>query len=226
MGQIFNMTNPDGALGDLIADQGAPPLDEPVDGAAVPRYDVHTALVVVDVQNDFADAEGSLFVEGGPRVVQRTNEEIAAASAAGAFVVYAQDWHPPATPHFDTDGGTWPVHCVRDTWGAQFHPDLVVDGPVVRKGTGGEDGYSGFTMADPETGATSPTGMGDLLGERDIERVVVVGLALDVCVKATALDAKSLGFETTVVADATAPVIAEDGERTLGLFDKVGVAVA
>lgn len=118
------------------------------------------------------------------------------------------------------------MHCVRDTWGAQFHPDLVVDGPVVRKGTGGEDGYSGFTMADPETGATSPTGMGDLLGERDIERVVVVGLALDVCVKATALDAKSLGFETTVVAGATAPVIAEDGERTLGLFDKVGVAVA
>lgn len=226
MGQIFNMTDPDDALGGLIADQGAPPLDDPIDGAAGPRYDAHTALVVVDVQNDFADPEGSLFVDGGSRVVRRVNEEIAAASAAGAFVVYAQDWHPPATPHFNTDGGTWPVHCVRDTWGAEFHPDLTVEGPVVRKGTGGEDGYSGFTMADPETGATSPTGMGDLLEEANIERVVVVGLALDVCVKATALDAKSLGFTTTVVADATAPVVAEDGERTLGVFDKLGVAVA
>ena len=230
MGQIFNMTDPDDALGDLTTDQGAPPLDDPVDDPMGDddrsRYDDHTALVVVDVQNDFSDPDGSLFVEGGPRVVQRTNEEIAAASAAGAFVVYAQDWHPPATPHFDTDGGTWPVHCVRDTWGAEFHPDLTVDGPVVRKGTGGEDGYSGFMMADPMTGETSPTGMGDLLEERNIERVVVVGLALDVCVKATALDAKSLGFTTTVVADATAPVVADDGQRTLNLFEKVGVEVA
>ena len=226
MGQIFNMTNTDDDLGGLIADQGAPPLDDPIVDAAVPRYDAHTALVVVDVQNDFADPEGSLFVEGGERVVQRTNEEIAAATAAGAFVVYAQDWHPQATPHFETDGGTWPVHCVRDTWGAQFHPDLTVDGPVVRKGTGGEDGYSGFTMADPKTGATSPTGMGDLLEERSIERVVVVGLALDVCVKATALDAKSLGFTTTVIADATAPVVADDGERTLAVFGRLDIAVA
>ncbi len=226
MGQIFNMTDPDDALGGLIADQGAPPLEDPTEDADGPRYDAHTALVVVDVQNDFADPDGSLFVEGGPRVVQRTNEEIAAASAAGAFVVYAQDWHPPATPHFVTGGGTWPVHCVRDTWGAEFHPDLTVDGPVVRKGTGGEDGYSGFTMADPKTGATSPTGMGDLLEERNIERVVIVGLALDVCVKATALDASSLGFTTTVVADATAPVVVEDGDRTLKLFDKLGVTVA
>ena len=75
--------------------------------------------------------------------------QVAAAKAAGARVVYTQDWHPPSTPHFARDGGIWPVHCVADTWGAQLHPDLRVEGPVVRKGQHGEDGYSGFTCATP-----------------------------------------------------------------------------
>ena len=89
---------------------------------------------------------------------------------AGSPVVYTQDWHPPSTPHFAKDGGIWPVHCVADTWGAQLHPDLVVRGPVVRKGTGGEDGYSGFSMRDPETGETSPTELDGLLREAGAER--------------------------------------------------------
>lgn len=226
MGQIFNMTNTDDDLGGLIADQGAPPLEDPIEDADLPRYDAHTALVIVDVQNDFAHPDGSLFVEGGPDVVAAVNTEVAAAKEAGAFVVYSQDWHPPATPHFVTDGGKWPVHCVRDTWGAEYHDDLVVDGPTVQKGTGGEDGYSAFTMADPASGETSSTGLTDLLQERDIERVVVVGLALDVCVKATALDSQSLGFTTTLVRDASAPVVEVDGERAVATLDKIGVAVA
>ena len=93
-------------------------------------YDQHTALVVVDVQNDFADPAGSLTVPGAGEVIAAVNEEIEAASAAGAYVVYTRDWHPPRTPHFVTDGGPWPVHCVRDTWGAEFHPDLVVHGEL------------------------------------------------------------------------------------------------
>ncbi len=190
-------------------------------------YDSRTALVVVDVQNDFADPNGSLFVAGGEQVVTAVNAEIEAARAGGATVAYTQDWHPPATPHFVTDGGTWPVHCVRDTWGAELHPDLTVDGPTVRKGTGGEDGYSGFSMQDPESGAVSPTGLHELLRERDTERVVVVGLALDVCVKATALDAVGLGYDTTVVADASAPVELEDGdgERAIAEMREAGVTV-
>lgn len=161
-------------------------------------YDAETALIVVDVQNDFADPAGSLFVKGGDALVTAINDEIARARAAGAFVVYTQDWHPPATPHFAKDGGTWPVHCVQDGWGAAFHPALVVDGPVVRKGTGGEDGYSGFSVRDPRSGAVTPTGLDALLRERGVRRVVVVGLATDYCVKETAIDAAHLGFETVV----------------------------
>ncbi|MDM7089799.1 isochorismatase family protein, partial [Enterobacter asburiae] len=113
------------------------------------RYDTSTALLVVDVQNDFADPDGGLYVSSGEEVVPIVNDEVAAARAAGAAVLYTQDWHPESTPHFAKDGGTWPTHCVQGTWGAQFHPDLDVDGPVVRKGTDGGDGYSGFSVRDP-----------------------------------------------------------------------------
>ena len=103
-------------------------------------YDRLTALVVVDVQNDFADPAGSLYVGGGEQVVPFANAEVERALEAGATIVYTQDWHPPTTPHFEKDGGIWPVHCVQGTWGADLHPDLRVEGPVVRKGSGGEDG--------------------------------------------------------------------------------------
>jgi nicotinamidase/pyrazinamidase len=129
------------------------------------------------------------------------------------LVVYTQDWHPESTPHFAKDGGVWPVHCVIDTWGAEFHPRLEVNGPIVRKGSNGEDGYSGFTMRDPSTGEETATPLREILEEHGIERVVIVGLALDVCVKATALDAVET-FETTVVADATAPVELQPGDGT------------
>jgi nicotinamidase/pyrazinamidase len=191
-------------------------------------YDSATALVVVDVQNDFADSDGSLYVRGGERVVDAVNAEVRAARAAGATVVYTQDWHPPDTPHFAKDGGTWPVHCVADSWGAELHPALDVEGERIRKGTGGEDGYSGFTMADPLTGETSSTGLAELLRRADVERIVVVGLATDYCVKATALDGVALGFPTTVVADAVRPVELEvgDGERALAEMRDAGVTLA
>src|ERR671915_549420 len=111
------------------------------------RYDERAALVVVDLQNDFADPSGSLSVRGGEAIVPRVNAEIGAASAAGASVILTQDWHPESTPHFAKDGGIWPVHCVRETWGAELHPGLAApdDAPRVRKGSNGEDGYSGFS---------------------------------------------------------------------------------
>jgi nicotinamidase/pyrazinamidase len=191
-------------------------------------YDPRTALVVVDVQNDFADPDGSLYVRDSAAAIKAVNEAVEAAKAADATVAYTQDWHPPDTPHFAKDGGTWPVHCVAGTWGAELHPDLVVDGERVRKGTGGEDGYSGFTMADPETGTTSSTGLAELLHERGVERVVVVGLATDYCVKATALDAVGLGFPATVITAGVRPVDLEpgDGERALEEMRDAGVALA
>jgi len=193
----------------------------------MPEYDPATALVVVDVQNDFADPSGSLYVREGERTPSLINAEIAAAQAGGATVVYTQDWHPPRTPHFVTDGGIWPVHCVQDTWGAQLHSELEVAGPVVRKGSNGEDGYSGFTMRDPSSGETKPTDLERLLRDRGVRRLVVVGLATDYCVKATALDGASLGFETSVLTAATRAVNLQpgDGEAALEEMKRGGVAV-
>lgn len=190
-------------------------------------YGEGTALVVVDVQNDFADPAGSLYVSGGETVVPIANREIVLAEAAGAAVLYTQDWHPPSTPHFEKDGGIWPVHCVRDTWGAEFHPDLDVHGPVIKKGTGGEDGYSGFTVRDPESGATDPTALESLLRERGVRRIVITGLATDYCVKDTAFDGVQKGFEVVVLREGTRPVDLEagDGEKALAEVAAAGALV-
>jgi nicotinamidase/pyrazinamidase len=191
------------------------------------HYDPTTALVVVDVQHDFADPDGGLYVAGGEEVVPVVNDEVAAARAAGAPVIYTQDWHPESTPHFEKDGGVWPVHCVRDTWGAELHRDLVVDGPIVRKGVDGGDGYSGFSVRDPVSGEETATQLGRLLEEAHVRRVVVTGLAGDVCVKATALDARELGYEVVVPLAATRFVELEDGdaERTIDELRAAGVGV-
>jgi nicotinamidase/pyrazinamidase len=85
-------------------------------------YDASTALIVVDVQNDVASSGGSLYVRWAEQILPFVNGEIDRARRAGAHVVYTQDWHPESTPHFQKDGGVWPVHCVRETWGAAFHP--------------------------------------------------------------------------------------------------------
>jgi nicotinamidase/pyrazinamidase len=175
-------------------------------------YDPAVALIVVDVQNDFADPRGGLYVAGGEEVVRAANEEIDAAIAAGAPVFYTQDWHPEHTPHFARDGGVWPVHCVADTWGAQLHPDLHVAGLVVRKGVGGEDGYSGFTMRDPRSDARSGTGLADSVRAAGATRLVVLGLAGDVCVKATALDGVRLGWPTAVPWSAVRSVELRSGD--------------
>jgi nicotinamidase/pyrazinamidase len=193
----------------------------------VNRYDPATALIVVDVQNDFADPDGSLSVAGGAEVISVINAEIEAALAAGAKVFYTQDWHPPSTPHFEKDGGIWPVHCVAGTWGAQLHPDLRVEGPIVRKGANGEDGYSGFTMRDPETGETQPTELDKLLAAAGVRKLIIVGLATDYCVLATALDARTREYPTTVLAAGVRAVDLQpgDGEKALAELRLAGAFV-
>jgi len=194
---------------------------------SIEHYDTRTALVVVDVQNDFTDPAGGLAVQDGEAILPEVNKRIAACREAGGLVVYTQDWHPEHTPHFITDGGPWPVHCVRDTWGAALHPGLTVDGLIVRKGTDGGDGYSGFSVRDPVSGDVSRTELGGLLEEHGIERVVVVGLAGDVCVAATAEDAAALGLTTVVPLAATRMVEVSpgDGERAVARMRATGVEV-
>ena len=181
------------------------------------NYDPTTALLVVDVQNDFADPSGSLYVKGGEQTVPFINSEIGRAQQSGARVFYTQDWHPESTPHFQKDGGIWPVHCVQETWGAELHPELVVGGPVVKKGSHGEDGYSGFTMRDPVSGQTIPTPLGDMLAAAAVTQIVIAGLATDYCVKSTVLDARERGYPVTVLQNGIRAVELQpgDGDRAI-----------
>ena len=191
------------------------------------RYHPLVALVIVDVQNDFADSRGSLSVQGGSDIVPLVNHEIELALAAGAAVVYTGDWHPAHTPHFAPDGGIWPVHCVQNTWGAELHPDLSVSGPVIHKGAHGEDGYSGFSMRNPAGGLPIPTELDATIAAGGARRLVVVGLATDYCVKATALDGIRLGYETAVLLDCARAGDLEpgDGDRALDEMAASGVTL-
>jgi len=193
----------------------------------IERYDAATALVVVDVQNDFTDPAGGLPVTDAEAILPEVNTRVAACRAAGGLVVYTQDWHPARTPHFDTDGGPWPVHCVAGTWGADLHPALQVDGPVVRKGVDGGDGYSGFSVRDPVSGDVERTELGALIDAHGAGRVVVVGLAGDVCVAATALDAAALGHAVVVPLAATRMVelTPGDGAAAVARMREAGVEV-
>ena len=190
---------------------------------------MQTALIVVDVQNDFAHPEGSLFVRGAPEVIPRINGELGRAVEQGGWIFLTQDWHPARTPHFETDGGVWPVHCVGGTWGAEFHEGLEVpDAPVIRKGVDGGDGYSAFAVLDPESGEARETELHSALWGAGVRRVVVVGLATDYCVRATVLDALGLGYEATVLRGCVAAVDLEagDGEAALGEMEAAGAVIS
>lgn len=191
------------------------------------NYLPSSALVVVDMQHDFADPDGSLYVRGGEEILSGVNAEISAAQAAGATIVYTQDWHPESTPHFAKDGGLWPVHCVIGSPGAALVPGLTVDGPVVRKGSGREDGYSGFTVLDLDSGRSRGTELSTILDENGIMSVVVVGLAGDWCVKATAIDGVTLGYDVTVPMELTRFVELEsgDGQRAVAAMRDAGVTL-
>jgi len=188
-----------------------------------------TALIIADIQNDFAHPEGSLYVRGAEEIFPVVNAAIEWARSTGAIVVYTQDWHPLSTPHFKRDGGIWPVHCVRNSWGAEFHDSLLqVPGETVRKGVGGEDGYSAFSFRDPVSGKVGETRLEKLLRARGVRELMVAGLALDYCVKETALDALRKGFATTVLLDATRPVELHrgDGERAVEELRRKGARFA
>ncbi len=191
----------------------------------VGRYGPGVALVVIDMQNDFATAGGSLYVAGGESIVGAVNAEVAAAAEAGSPVFYTQDWHPEQTPHFATSGGVWPVHCVRGTPGAALHPRLTVAGPVIRKGTDGSDGYSGFSVRHPASGERSATELGDALAAAGVRTVVIAGLAGDYCVKETALDAVSLGFHAVVPLPLTRFVNASEGDDDRAVAEMAAAGV-
>jgi len=198
------------------------------------------ALIVVDVQNDFVPG-GALAVPGGDRVVGPINRLM----HSGDYdrIVATQDWHPPGHVSFASShpgrrvGQTiqidgiaqtlWPDHCVQHTYGARFVKRLETDrfNHIVHKGTDPRiDSYSGFF----DNARRRATGLADWLREHHVTAVHIVGLATDYCVKFTALDAVDLGFETTVIAEATAAVnlAPGDGDRALDDLAAAGVIIA
>ncbi len=186
-----------------------------------------TALIVVDVQNDFVDPVGNLSVEGAASVVPSINDKVGAAISKGQLIVYTQDWHPKVTPHFAKDGGIWPVHCVAESWGAAFYPklDVAVDAEIVRKGTGGEDGYSGFSVRDPETETETDTAMESILNRYGVQTVEVVGIATDYCVKETAIDASRRGFNTVVYRSCMKGVDLQSGDSDKAIEEMISAGV-
>jgi len=190
-------------------------------------YGPDVALIVVDLQNDFADPAGSLYVRGGEEIVDAVNAQVQAAVAAGSPVFWTQDWHPEVTPHFATSGGVWPVHCVAGTAGAEFHPGARILGEVIRKGVDGGDGYSAFSVRDPESGTRTSTVLGSRLVAAGCREVVVVGLAGDYCVKETALDGRRLGLDVVVPLELTRFVNVHPGddERAVAELRDAGVQV-
>lgn len=176
------------------------------------------ALIVVDVQNDFCPG-GTLAVPHGDEVVAPLNKLIDEFLERGDPVYKSRDWHPPTTKHFATYGGTWPVHCVQNTTGAEFHPALRDDPriKVISKGLGDKDCYSAFDETDLES----------QLEKAGVEEVVVGGLATDYCVKNTVIDALKRGFKVKAVEDAMRPVELQpgDGERAIEEMRAAGAEI-
>jgi nicotinamidase/pyrazinamidase len=184
-----------------------------------------SALLVVDVQNDFCTG-GALAVPGSERVVAAINRYLASAEAQGVPVYASRDWHPAATSHFAKYGGTWPVHCVAQTRGAAFHDDLRLPGDtiVVTKGTDAErPGYSAF-----EGATVDGRPLADDLRQRGVSHLYVGGLATDYCVRQSVLDAVANGFAVTVLGDAIAAVNVDEGDeaRALAEMQDRGATVA
>ncbi|MBK1698397.1 nicotinamidase [Rhodovibrio salinarum] len=174
------------------------------------------ALLIVDVQNDFCPG-GALPVPGGDRVISILNEWADAAQRAGARVYASRDWHPGDHLSFQSEGGPWPPHCVQDTAGAAFHPELRLPEStvVVSKGTRfDQDQYSAF----------DETGFAHELSRKGVRRVILGGLAEDVCVRASALDAVKLGFETVLIRAATRAITDDGREQTERELAEAGVA--
>ncbi len=174
------------------------------------------ALLIIDFQNDFTSG-GALEVPGGDEIagpVKTLAERI-------GLVFATRDWHPPDHASFETEGGPWPVHCVRGTHGAEFHPamtridvDAVVDVGRERE----DEGYSGFEKSD----------LAQILRDHDVDEVYVCGLATDYCVRASAIDARGEGFDVTVVEDAVRAVEVNEGdsERAFADMRDAGATVA
>jgi len=162
------------------------------------------ALIIVDIQRDFCSG-GALPVPDGEKIIPIMNRYIEKFSEAGALIVATRDWHPPNHISFKKYGGAWPPHCIQETLGAEFHPDLKLpkEARIVSKASlPDKEAYSGFDGTDLEKE----------LRDAGVRRLFIGGLATDYCVKSTVLDALRLGFQTVLLLDAIKGVDVNPGD--------------
>ena len=172
------------------------------------------ALLLVDIQNDFCEG-GSLAVPDSGAIVPAVNQWIDKALQDGWPIVASRDWHPVDHISFEQRGGPWPVHCVQDSPGAEFHPQMKLPDSAIRvsKGTAFEtDAYSAF----------DGTQLDSYLRRNGIHRLFIAGLALDVCVQATVRDALKYGYEVELITEGTRAVDADEGRAVLAQLEKEG----
>ncbi|ASJ00618.1 nicotinamidase [Thermococcus gorgonarius] len=170
------------------------------------------ALIVVDMQRDFMPG-GALPVPEGDKIIPKVNECIKKFQKRGALIVATRDWHPENHISFKERGGPWPKHCVQNTPGAEFVVEIPENAVVISKATEPDkEAYSGF----------EGTELDEILRKNGVERVYVCGVATEYCVKATAMDALKLGYETYVIVDAIKGIDPEGEKRALEELQKAG----
>ena len=176
------------------------------------------ALLVVDVQNDFCPG-GALGIHGGHKIIPIINKCIKFFEKENLPIIVTRDWHPKVTKHFEQFGGVWPMHCVKGSPGAMFHPDLELpkEALVMSKGMDPEkDSYSAFHATD-----SSGMALTNLLKIFGVTEIYIGGLATDYCVKYSALDALSDGLEVFILTDAIAGVNLQPEDSSLALQEMV-----
>jgi nicotinamidase/pyrazinamidase len=174
-------------------------------------------LLVVDVQQCFCPG-GALPVEGGKEIIPILNRWIEAAREKSIPVYASRDWHPLHHPSFEEQGGQWPTHCLQDSEEARFHPELKLPEDVVKI-------TKGVRFDQDQNSAFDETGLAERLRGDGVERLWVGGLALDVCVLATVLDARRAGFAVSLLREATRSVTADGGNEALEMIQEAGVEI-
>jgi len=180
-------------------------------------FDSGDGLLIVDVQKDFCPG-GVLAIEEGDRIIPNLNYWIEKAYRAGIPIYASRDWHPVGHISFEEQGGLWPAHCRQDSDGAKFHPGLRLPDNVVKITKGVRFDYDQKSVFDQ-------TGLAERLKRDGVRRLYIGGLALEVCVLASVMDARKAGFEVQLIEDATVPVYEEEGRKALSKIKQSGAEI-
>lgn len=186
------------------------------------KFNSNDALLVVDIQNDFLPG-GTLGVPEGDQVIPVIKDLITAAQQGHATIIASRDWHPANHMSFHEQGGPWPPHCVQNTHGAEFHKDLKYPDNTIVVSKAFEPTLESYSAFNAQT--TEGLRLPEILEKHKITRIIICGLALDYCVKASSLDLVKAGFDTLVIKDATRAINEEDGEEAIRILSSFGVQV-